>query len=218
MCRLEKWSTRKLEKQIDTMLYERTAISSKPEETVKKALSTASDSEALNPDLVFKSPYFLNFLGLADTYSEADLEAAIIAEMERFLIELGGHFAFVARQKQIIIDGTEYRIDLLFYHRQMRSLVAIDLKLGKFKADHKGQMELYLRWLAKHETLEGENPPIGLILCSEQASEHLELLMLDKGNIRVAQYLTELPPKKLLQKRFKTSIRTAQSRINQENP
>ena len=152
--------------------------------------------------LFFRDPYFLDFLGLKDTYSEKDLENAIIAELQRFIIELGNDFAFIARQKRIIIDGEDYHIDLLFFHRKLRRLVAIDLKLGKFKPGDKSQMELYLSWLVKHEKREYEETPIGLILCASKSDEHIELLELNKGNIRVAQYFTELPSKKLLERKL----------------
>ena len=144
---------------------------------------------------MFRDPYFLDFLGLKDTYSEKDLEAAILREMEQFILELGAGFTFVARQKRIVIDGEDFYLDLLFYHRKLRRLVAVDLKLGDFKAADKGQMELYLRWLEKHEKEPGEESPIGLILCADKGDEQVELLQLDKSGIRVASYLTDLPPK-----------------------
>lgn len=161
--------------------------------------------------MVFRDPYLLDFLDLKDTYSEKDLETAILLEIQRFIAELGSDFAFLARQKMISIDGEEYKIDLLFFHRRLRRLVAIDLKLRKFKPQDKGQIELYLRWLEKHEMLEGENPPIGLILCSGKSDEHIELLMLDQGNIQVSQYLTELPPKELLQAKLHAAIAKAKA-------
>ena len=140
---------------IGGMLYERTALSRKPEELAKQELAKLREADQLSPDLVFRDPYFLNFLGLADTYSEKDLEAAILREMERFILELGAGFAFVARQKRIVIDGHDFYIDLLFYHRKLRQLIAVDLKLRAFQAADKGQMELYLRWLEKNEVQPG---------------------------------------------------------------
>ena len=173
ICKLEKWSTRTLQERIQSMLFERTAISKKPEQTIKNDLALLNKEQKLSADLVFKDPYVLDFLGLKDTYSEKDLESAIIAELQRFISELGSDFAFLARQKRITIDTTDYYIDLLFYHRRLKCLVAIDLKIGNFEASYKGQMELYLRYLEKYEQVEGENSPIGLILCSGKNAEHV---------------------------------------------
>ena len=142
---------------------------------------------------------------------EKDVEQAILRELEAFILEMGSDFAFVARQKRITVDNEDYYLDLLFYHRRLRRLVAIELKLGKFQAADKGQMELYLRWLEKHDTRPGEEPPLGLILCADKSDEHVELLQLDKSGIRVAQYLTELPPRELLEKTLHDSIRRARS-------
>jgi predicted nuclease of restriction endonuclease-like (RecB) superfamily len=188
MCRLERWSARALADKIQGMLYERTAISRRPEALAEQALKQLRDEDRVAPNLVFRDPYILDFLGLKDTYSEKDLEAAILRELEHFLIELGSDFAFIARQKRITIDNDDYYIDLLFYHRRLRRLVALDLKLGKFQAADKGQMELYLRWLAKHKQQPHEETPIGLILCAEKSAENVELLELEKTGIRVAQY------------------------------
>lgn len=209
MCVIEHWDTRTLNERISSMLFERTAISKKPDELIKNELNKLSENKELTDDLVFRSPYFLNFLGLKDTYSEKDLETAILAEIQRFISELGSDFAFLSRQKRITIDNIDYHIDLLFYHRGLQRLVVIELKLGKFKPEHKGQMELYLRWLDKYEKRKNENTPIGLILCSEGNSEHIELLMLEGSNIKVAQYLTELPPKEILEKQFIKAIAKA---------
>ncbi|MBC8548828.1 MAG: DUF1016 domain-containing protein, partial [Candidatus Brocadiales bacterium] len=159
MCRVEKWSVRTLRKKIDGMLFDRTAISKKPDELAKLELKTLEEEDKLSPDLVFKDHYVLDFLNLKDTYSELDLEAAIIKEIENFILELGVGFTFVARQKRMIIDNADFYLDLLFFHRKLKRLVAIELKLGKFKASYKGQMELYLRWLEKNETEEGEEQP-----------------------------------------------------------
>ncbi len=212
ICKLEKWSVRAFRERIQSMLYERTSISKKPEETIKNDLILLKDELKLNPDLVFRDPYFLDFLGLKDTFSEKDLETAIIAELQRFIIELGSDFAFMARQKRITIDGKDYKIDLLFYHRRLKSLVAIDLKIGEFDAAYKGEMELYLRYLEKHESVEGENSPVGLILCAGKSPEHVELLQLDKSNIKVADYLTQLPPKELLLEKLHKAIEIARTK------
>ncbi|MFH0986403.1 MAG: PDDEXK nuclease domain-containing protein [Candidatus Omnitrophota bacterium] len=214
MCRLERWSVRQLQERIKSMLYERTAISRKPEDTIRQEITSLRDHGRISPDLAFRDPYLLDFLGLADTYAEKDLEAAIVAELQRFIIELGSDFAFLARQKRITIDQRDYYIDLLFYHRRLKCLVAIDLKIGEFEAANKGQMELYLRYLEKYEQLEGENTPIGLILCTGKNHEHVELLQLDKSNIRVADYLTLLPPKELLEDKLHRSIELARQRLS----
>jgi len=213
ICKLERWSVRTLQERIKSMLYERTAISKKPEQTIKNELSSLKNEHKLTPDLVFRDPYFLDFLGLNDTYSEKDLETAIIVELQRFIIELGSDFAFMARQKRITIDNRDYYIDLLFFHRRLKCLVAIDLKIGEFEATYKGQMELYLRYLEKYEQLENENSPIGLILCTGKNEEHVELMQLDKSNIRVADYMTILPPQKLLQDKLHKAIEIARGKI-----
>jgi predicted nuclease of restriction endonuclease-like (RecB) superfamily len=191
----QRWNTRTLAQQMDKMLYERTVIAKQPDEQIKEALQELKTEDRIDPNLFFKSTYILDFLGLKNTYSEKDLENALVTNIEHFLLELGNGFAFIERQKRITVDTTDYHLDLLFYHRKLKRLVAIDLKLGKFKPEHKAQMELYLRWLQKHEMQKDEDTPIGLLLCSEGNTEHIELLMLDEKDIKVAQYLTELPSK-----------------------
>ena len=213
MCKLEKWSVRTFRERIKSMLYERTAISKKPEQTIKNELQQLKDTKQITPDLVFRDPYFLDFLNLKDTYSEKDLESAIIAELQRFISELGSDFAFLARQKRIIIDNRDYYIDLLFYHRRLKSLIVIDLKLGEFDAAYKGEMELYLGYLEKHEMMEDENHPIGLILCTGKNPEHIELLQLHKTNIKVADYFTILPAKEVLLDRLHKAIEIAKNQI-----
>ena len=206
MAASENWSIRTLRNKIDSMLYERTAISSKPEEVIKTELANLRDNEILSPDLVFKSPYFLEFTGLKGVYSEKSLEDSLLVHIEHFILELGVGFTFVERQKRMIIDGEDFYLDLLFYHRKLRRLVAIELKLGKFKAAYKGQMELYLRWLEKHEKEVGEESPIGLLLCTEGSEEQIELLQLDQTGIRVAQYMTELPSRALLHQQLQKIV------------
>lgn len=213
MCKLENWSVRTLQDRIQSMLYERTALSKKPEETIKNDLNLLKDENKISPELVFRDPYLLDFLGLSDTYSEKDLESAILAELQRFIVEMGNDFAFLARQKRISIDNRDYYIDLLFYHRRLKCLVAIDLKIGEFEASFKGQMELYLRYLEKYEQIEGENTPVGLILCTGKNEEHIELLQLDKSNIRVADYLTQLPSKKYLKEKLHSAIEIARNKL-----
>jgi predicted nuclease of restriction endonuclease-like (RecB) superfamily len=216
MCRVEGWSVRALRKRIDSMLYERTAISRKPEEMVKKELAELREEDRMSPDLVFRDPYLLDFLNLKDTYSERDLEATILRELESFLLELGVGFTFVARQKRLIIDNEDHYLDLLFFHRKLKRLVVVDLKLGKFRAAFKGQMELYLRWLEKHEVEEGEETPLGLILCTEGARETIQLLQLDQSDIHVAEYLTELPPRKVLKKKLHAAVQQAKALLEQQ--
>lgn len=211
--KIEHWSVRQMQERINSMLFERTAISKKPDETIKKDLAMLRSDKKISTDIVFRDPYFLDFLGLSDTYSEKDLESAILVELQRVIIELGNDFAFLARQKRITIDNRDYYMDLLFYHRKLRSLVVIELKIGEFDASFKGQMELYLRYLEKYEKRKGENSPLGLILCTGKNDEHIELLRLDKSNIKVAQYLTSLPPKKLLLDKLHKSIEIAKQKF-----
>ncbi len=213
ICRIERWSTRILQKKIGTMLYERTALSKKPEELARMELDALRYEDTLTPDLVFSDPYFLDFLGLTGAFKEKDLEAAIMREMEAVILELGGGFAFIARQKRITVDEDDFYIDLLFFHRNLRRLVAIELKLDKFRPEHKGQMELYLRWLDKYERKQGEEAPLGMILCAGKKQEQIELLELDSVGIHVAEYLIELPPRKLLSERLQRAVKLAQARL-----
>jgi predicted nuclease of restriction endonuclease-like (RecB) superfamily len=213
MSSMERWSVRTLRHQIDRLLYERTAVSKKPDELIVRELEALRKDGELTPDLVFRDPYFLDFLGLSGHHDERDMEQAILRELEAFILELGSDFAFVARQKRITVDSEDYYLDLLFYHRRLRRLVAIDLKLGKFRAADKGQMELSLRWLEKHDTQPGEEPPIRLLLCADKSEEHVELLRLEKSGIRVAAYMIELPPRELLQRKLHEAIRRARQRL-----
>lgn len=213
MCRIEQWNVRILRKKIDSMLFERTAISKKPDLVIQAEIEALRKEDHLTPDLVFRDPYILEFLSLSDRYVEKDVEDAIIRELEQFLLEMGVGFTFVERQKRIIIDDEDFHIDLLFFHRKLKRLVAIELKLGDFKAEYKGQMELYLRWLDKYERCPGEEQPMGLILCAGKKNERIELLELDRSGIHVAEYLTELPPKKILQEKLHNAIKRARKRL-----
>lgn len=213
MCRIERWSVRTLRKKINSMLYERTALSKKPEELIRLELDNLRNEDLLTPDLVFRDPYFLDFLGLKDHYMEKDLEDAILRELEQFLLELGGGFSFIARQKRIQVDSDDYYLDLLFFHRKLKRLVAIELKLGDFKPADKGQMELYLRWLDKYERQPGEKKPIGLILCAGKKQETVELLELEKSSIRVAEYLTDLPSREILERELHKALVQARKRF-----
>ena len=217
MCRVEKWSTRQLQEKIDSMLFERTAISKKPELLAMQEIQKLQNDDTLSLDLVFKDHYVLDFLNLKDTFSESDLETAIIQEIENFIVELGIGFTFVARQKRMSIDNIDHYLDLLFYHRKLKRLIAVELKIGKFKAAYKGQMELYLRWLEKYEMEQGEDLPIGLILCAEGNKEQVELLQLDKANIKVAEYISEQLPKELLEHKLHQFAEKAKKIIENRN-
>jgi len=213
MCRMEGWSVRTLRGRIDSMLYERTALSKKPDELAKKELATLRSTGAVGPSLVLKDPYILDFLELKDHYLEKDFEDAILRELELFLLELGAGFSFVARQKRIQLDGEDFYIDLLFYNRKLKRLVAVDLKQGSFRPEFKGQMELYLRWLAKNEREADEGPPLGIILCAGANTKQIELLELDAAGIHVAEYLTVLPPEEVLQRKLEDAIAAARLRF-----
>jgi predicted nuclease of restriction endonuclease-like (RecB) superfamily len=213
MCRIERWSVRTLRRKIGGMLYERTALSKKPAKLAEMELKQLHEEDKLTPDLVFRDPYLLDFLGLKDTYAEKDLESAILREMEAFILELGVGFAFVTRQKRMTIDGKDYHLDLLFYHRKLRRLVAIDLKIGDFEAGDKGQMELYLAWLKRHECEAGEAEPLGLILCAGKSEQHVELLELHKSRIHVATYWTEVLPKEQLERKLHEAVRLARASL-----
>ena len=213
MCRMERWNTRTLHQKIQSMLFERTALSKKPDKLIAAELKKLRDDDRLSPDLVFRDPYLLDFLGLQDTYAEKDLEAAILREIEAFMLEIGVGFCFVARQKRMQIDGRDYYLDLLFYHRKLRRLVAIELKVGDFEAADKGQMELYLGWLKRFECEPDEAEPLGMILCAGKSDEHVELMDLQKSGIHLASYLTKLLPRKQLEKKLHEAVRLARQRL-----
>lgn len=215
MCSLERWSVRTLRERVNSMLFERTALSRQPAELIATELAALRQTGELEPTFLLKDPYVLDFLGLRDRHLERNLEDAILRELEDFLLELGAGFTFVARQKRIQLDSDDFYIDLLFYNRRLKRLVAVELKMGEFKAEYKGQMELYLRWLAKHEQEPGEAPPLGIILCSGKKQEQIELLELDASGIHVAEYLTTLPPREVLQAKLHEAI--ARSRARLEN-
>lgn len=209
----QRWSKRTLKAKIDGMLYERTAIAKQPAEVIMRDLTELRNERKMSADLAFHDPYFMDFLGLEGDYTEKDLESAIVGELQKFITEMGNDFAFMGRQKRITVDNEDYYIDLLFFNRRLRCMVAIDLKLTDFKAAYKGQMELYLRWLEKHEMLDGENKPIGLILCTGKNEEHVELMHLHESNIRVAEYLTSLPDKKLLEQKLQQAVELAKQKM-----
>ena len=211
---LERWSFRQLKERLNSMLYERTALSRKPEDTIRQDLAQLRNEQTVSPNLLLRDPYILDFLNLSDRYTESDLEDAILREIEKFLLEMGAGFTFVSRQKRLQIDDDDFYIDLLFYNRKLKRLVAIDLKLGSFRPEYKGQMELYLRWLKKHDQEPDELPPIGIILCAGKKQEQIELLELDRSGIHVAEYLTVLPPKEVLQTKLQDAIATARRRLS----
>jgi predicted nuclease of restriction endonuclease-like (RecB) superfamily len=213
MSRIEGWSVRTLRERIDSMLYERTALSKQPDALIRQELAILRGKGDLTPALLFKDPYVLDFLGLADRFLERDLEDAILRELETFLLELGAGFSFVARQKRIQLDGDDFYIDLLFYNRKLKRLVVVELKQGSFKPEYKGQMELYLRWLAQNEREPEENLPLGIILCAGKNTEQIELLELGTAGIHVAEYLTVLPPPEVLRDKLHKAIETARARI-----
>jgi predicted nuclease of restriction endonuclease-like (RecB) superfamily len=207
----QNWGVRTLRERIDSMLYERTALSKQPNELIKYELANTK-LEQFSPNVIFKDPYLLDFLEINDRYLEKDLEDAILRSIEQFIFELGVGFSFIERQKRIIIDGEDFKIDLLFYNRKLKRLIAIDLKIGRFKAEYKGQMELYLKWLSKYEKEEGENEPLGIILCADKKEEQIELLELEKSGIHVAQYLTVLPPREILKAKLHQAIESAKAK------
>jgi predicted nuclease of restriction endonuclease-like (RecB) superfamily len=213
MARIEGWSVRTLRARIDSMLYERTALSKQPDAMIRQELAILRSKGDLTASLLLKDPYVLDFLGLTDRFLERDLEDAILRELETFLLELGAGFSFVARQKRIQLDGDDFYIDLLFYNRKLRRLVVVELKQGSFKPEYKGQMELYLRWLAQNEHEPDENLPLGIILCAGKNTEQIELLELGTAGIHVAEYLTVLPPAEVLREKLHQAIETARARI-----
>ncbi|MBD5801780.1 hypothetical protein AZOA_12040 [Azoarcus sp. Aa7] len=214
ICRIERWSVRTLRERIASQLYLRTALAKQPEAVVQAEISHLRAGGQMTPDMVFRDPYMLDFLGLPEGYSERDLETAILRDMERFLLEMGVGFTFAARQKRITVGADDFYLDLLFYHRHLRRLVAVELKLETFQPAHKGQMELYLRWLDKNERAAGEEAPIGLILCAGADKEQVELMDLGASNIRVAEYLAHIPDLALLQNQLHRAIERARERAS----
>ena len=199
------FGVRELRKQIEKKAFER----------IEKA-DIQLPEDSIIKKVIFKDPYLLDFLELKSGYLENDLESAILRELELFILELGNGFTFIERQKRMIIDGDDFNLDLLFYHRKLKRLVAIELKIDKFKAKYKGQMELYLKWLDKYEKQEGEGTPIGLILCAEASSEQIELLQMQKDGIMVAEYWTDLPPKEILEAKLHEALIEARERLERK--
>jgi predicted nuclease of restriction endonuclease-like (RecB) superfamily len=213
LCQIEHWNVRELRDRINSMLYERTALSKKPEKLIAQEIKQLQVQKKFTENIVFRDDYILDFLDLKEVYSEKDLETAIIVELQKFIIEIGSDFAFLARQKRMIIDGEDFSLDLLFYHRGLNRLVAIELKLGKFKPSYKAQMEVYLRWLEKYEMRQHEELPIGLILCADNNKEIMELLMIDEKRIKIANYLTEMPEAKIIKQKLHKAISNAKAKM-----
>ena len=211
MSSLDKWSVRTLRNRIDSMLFERTVLSKKPDKLITYEIEKLKEG-VVTPNMILKDAYILDFLELNDRYLEKDLEDAILRDIENFILELGNGFSFIARQKRVQIGEDDFYIDLLFYNRKLKRLVAFDLKLGKFKSEYKGQMELYLKYLEKYEKEEDENTPLGIILCSDKNEEQIKLLELEKSDIHVAKYLTILPPKEEFEKRLHKAIENAKQK------
>lgn len=215
MCIQSGWSVRQLESEIHRMLYDRT-IASQANKILEqpKLLQCLNEDGSVNPEIILKDPYILEFLQLPNHHEEKQLEDAILREIELFILELGTGFSFVERQKRITIDGDHFYLDLLFYNRKLRRLVAIELKSGKFKPSYKGQMELYLNWLKRHEVFEGENTPLGIILCTEKSAHQIELLDMDKSGIHVAEYWTDLPPKDVFERKIRQIVQFSKDKFS----
>lgn len=207
------WSVRQLGSQIHSLLYERTLVSRKEKHEIEAILPLDMGNSSLTPDLILKDPYCLEFLKLPNPYQESDLEEAILVEIQKFILELGTGFSFVERQKRMTVDENHYWLDLLFFNRKLKRLVAVELKKTEFKPEYKGQMELYLGWLKKYEMMEGEKPPIGIILCTEKSPHQIELLDLDHSGIHVAEYWTELPPLDVFELKVREIVTLAKERL-----
>ncbi len=213
LCAQSRWSVRTLRESMDSLLFERTVLAKKPEQVIHQELAQLRQGASPGPALFLKDPYLLDFLDLKDGFTERDLETAILAELERFILELGSDFAFMGRQKRIQVGGHDYVIDLLFFHRRLRRLVLVELKLGEFRPEHKGQVELYLKWLARHEQQPGENAPIAIILCSDKDAEVVELMDLEPDGIHVAEYWLQLPPPEVLKAKLHKALLEARVRL-----
>ncbi len=209
----EGWSVRTLRERMDGMLFERSTIAKQPEQVIRQELAKLEQQQTASLSLHLKDPYLLDFLDLHDNFSEKDLENAILYKLEHFILELGSDFAFMARQKRLQIGGNDYYLDLLFFHRKLKRLVLIELKLGEFKPEYKGQVELYLKWLAKHEQQADENPPIAILLCSSKDNEVIELMELKQDDIHVSEYWLQLPAKEVLRAKLHKAIEEATLRL-----
>ena len=209
MCRVQRWSVRALQKQLNSMLYERVALSKQPEGVIRLQLDELKQADEMTSDLTFKDPYFLNFIKENECLSEEDLENLILNNITEFLQELGSYFCFVARQKRMSTGTKDRYLDLLFFNRRLSRLIAIELKLGDFDPAYKGQMEWYLNWLDKNERFHHESKPMGIILCAGKDHDDIEYLEMDKTGIHVAQYLTEMPPREILEAHLRKAMTIA---------
>ncbi|WP_320047473.1 PDDEXK nuclease domain-containing protein [uncultured Ilyobacter sp.] len=216
MCKNDGWSVRTLRERINSMMFERTAISKNPDEVIRRDIESLHRDRKMSTSMFLRDPYLLDFLELNHDFSERDLEEAILVELERFILEFGSDFAFMGRQKRIQVGGNDYYIDLLFYHRKLRRLVLIELKLGEFKPEYKGQVELYLKWLAKNEKQDFEEDPIAIILCASKDNEVVELMDLDKENIHISEYWLKLPPIEVLKEKLHKAIELGKARVEVE--
>lgn len=216
LSRIEKWGVRTLRAKIDGKLYERTILAKEPKKIIEKEIAKLRKTDQVSTQMVFRDPYVLDFLELSAEYSEKDFESAILDEILKFIKELGADFAFVDRQKRVTVADEDYYLDLLFFHRRLRRLIAIDLKLEKFKPSHKGQMELYLRWLDKYEKCPGEKSPLGIILCTDRKQDLIELLEVNNSGIHVAKYVTELKSLQQLEGKLHVAVELAQEKITKE--
>jgi predicted nuclease of restriction endonuclease-like (RecB) superfamily len=209
MCRIQHWSVRDFKRQMDGMLYERTVISKEPEVVIQSSIDALRKNDSVSSNLVFKDPYFISFIGSSNYKSERDLEDLILDNIVEFLQELGDDFCFVSRQKRMSTGRKDRYLDLLFFNRRLRWLIALDLKLNNFDPAYKGQMEWYLNWLDKNARLPFEEKPLGIILCAGKDQDDIEYLKMDQSGIHVAQYINELPSQEILEQKFHQAIESA---------
>jgi predicted nuclease of restriction endonuclease-like (RecB) superfamily len=206
------WSVRQLDRQINSQFYERIALSRNKATMLEKA-EAAEPGDAITPEQALKDPFVLEFLNLKDEYSESELEEALIQHLADFLLELGDDFAFLGRQRRLRLDDSWFRIDLLFFHRSLKCLLVIDLKVGKFSYADAGQMHMYLNYARQHWMKPGENPPIGLILCSSQGSNEAHYTLEGLSNkVLTAEYRTALPDEKRLAEELDRTRRELEAR------
>ena len=207
------WTVAQLNRQIGSQFYERTALSHNKAAMLQKGEAT-EPGDVLTPEQAIKDPFVLEFLNLKDEYSESDLEVALIQHLADFLLELGDDFTFVGRQRRLRIDDNWFRVDLLFFHRQLKCLVVIDLKVGKFSYADAGQMHLYLNYAREHWMKPGENPPVGLILCAEKGAAEAHYALEGLPNkVLAAEYQMVLPDEKLLAEELDKTRRELDARF-----
>lgn len=206
------WTVRQLDRQVASQFYERIALSRNKAEMLQKA-HAAQPGDTMTPEQALKDPFVLEFLNLRDEYSETDLEDALIQRLADFLLELGDDFAFVGRQRRLRLDDNWFRIDLLFFHRRLHSLLVIDLKIGEFSYADAGQMHMYLNYAREHWTKPGENPPVGLVLCTSKGNNEARYALDGLPNkVMAAEYRTVLPDAKLLEAELDKTRRELEER------